>query len=297
MAPPPYGNDVPVMHAAGLRPTLGAAAGAWLDDRAPTLAGALAFSTIFALAPLFVIIMVVTGRFVPGGVVEAHLINQISHAVGSDAAAALRAMVDAAHANTHTGDIVGAIGWLVLLGAAAGIFLTLQDALNIIWHVDVPKHQPLGEVLRARAGALAMVFAMAVFLIVTLALDALIAAAATRFGTAAGGFALVLGPIVSIVLSIAGATVVFATAYRALPQRKIAWRGVWRGALVAGVLFVAGQWGIAIFLAHAGLQKGYGPAGSVLGLLMWIYVSSMILFFGAEIAKIDTEARTPSAAR
>lgn len=265
---------------------LKAALGAWLDDRAPTLAGALSFSTIFALAPLFVIIMALTGHFINSTVVEQHLVNQVSHAVGSDAASALRAMVDASHANAQAGSIVGAIGWVVLLGAAAGIFLTLQDALNIIWHVDVPKNQPFTVVLREPALALAMVFAMAVLIVLTLAVDAVLAVVLTHLerGATTGPLALA-GQIVATLFTIAATTGIFAMAFKVLPQTRIAWRDVWPGAATAAVLFVAGQWGIAVFLAHAGLQKGYGAAGSVLGLLMWVYVSAMVLFYGAELTK------------
>lgn len=265
---------------------LEASFGAWLDDRAPTLAGALSFSTIFALAPLFVIVMALTGHFVSSDQIQQHLINQASRSVGHDAAMALQAMVAAARANATTGTLFGAIGWLTLVGAASGVFLTLQDALNIIWHVQVAKKQPLGKILRERAGALAMVFVMAFLLIVTFAADASIAVAVTFFQAnpiiAEFGWAL---QAISTVASLAIATVLFAAAFKFLPQVSVSWRNVWEGAAVSAVLFIAGQWGIALFLHVAGLTKGYGAAGSVLALLMWVYVSAMFLFFGAEVVK------------
>jgi len=276
------------------RPALAAALttsfGAWLDDRAPTLAGALAFSTIFALAPLFVIIMAVTGHFVNSDAIQQHLINQASHAVGHDSATALQEMVKAARANASTTTIFGVIGWVTLFGAASGIFLTLQDALNIIWHVEAKKNEPIGKVLRERGGALLMVFAMALVLVLTFAGDATVAVAV---GALSGNAFIAnfgwLIKVASTFVSLGIATVVFALVFKVLPQPKIAWRDVWEGAAVSAVLFIAGQWAIALFLNIAGLTKGYGAAGSLLALLLWVYVSAMFLFFGAEVVKLRSQ--------
>lgn len=264
--------------------------GAWLDDRAPTLAGALSFATIFALAPIFVIIMALTGHFISNDAVQQHLINQASHAVGKDGATALRAMVVSARANATVTSIFGVIGWLTLLGAASGLFLTLQDALNIIWHVEARKNVPVATLVRERAGALAMVFAMAILLVITFAMDAAIAVAVTflqgNATIAAFGW---LIQIASTLVSLAIATALFAIAFKVLPQARVAWRNVWEGAALSGVLFIGGQWAIALFLRVAGLTKGYGAAGSVLALLMWIYLSAMFLFLGAELVKYRTQ--------
>ena len=266
----------------------------WIDDRSPTLAGALSFATIFALAPCFVIIMALTGRFVSNDAVQQHLVNQVSHAVGRDGALALQAMVTSARANARVTSIFGVIGWLTLVGAASGLFLTLQDALNIIWHVETKRDVPLQQVLRERATSLAMVFVMALLLIVTFAADAAVAIAVTylRSNASVVAFGWLL-QVASTILSLIVATVLFGVAFKVLPQRTIAWRHVWEGAAVSAVLFVAGQWLIAIFLRVAGLTKGYGAAGSVLALLMWVYLSAMFLFLGAEIVKFRTLEESP----
>ncbi|GAC1307714.1 MAG: hypothetical protein NVS2B3_06630 [Vulcanimicrobiaceae bacterium] len=269
--------------------TLRVAFGAWLDDRAPTLAGALAFSTIFALAPLFVIVMALTSHFVSSDQIQQHLINQASRSVGRESATALGAMVGSARANTQSSTLFGIVGWLTLIGASSGIFLTLQDALNIIWHVEAKKNEPLGKVVRERLGALLMVFVMALLLVLTFAADALVAVAVTfaRANPLVANFGW-LFQLGSTLISLGVATAIFAVAFKVLPQVRIAWRHVWQGALVSAVLFVAGQWAIALFLQVAGLTKGYGAAGSILALLMWVYVSAMFLFFGAEIVKLRT---------
>ena len=266
--------------------SLKTAFGNWLDDRAPTLAGALSFSTIFALAPLVVIIMALTGHFVSSDKIQQHLINQASHSVGHDGATALQAMVQSARANAKVTSIFGVIGWLTLLGAASGVFLTLQDGLNIIWHVEAQRNVPLVQVLRERAGALAMVFVMALLLVLTFAADASVAVAVTFLQSnplvANFGWAL---QIVSTVVSLGIATLLFGIAFKVLPQAHVSWSNVWEGAMVSALLFVFGQWGIALFLKVAGLTHGYGAAGSLLALLMWVYVSAMFLFFGAEIVR------------
>jgi len=235
---------------------------------------------------LFVIIMAVTGHFVSSDQVQQHLVNQASLAVGHDGAAALQAMVVSARANAQVTSIFGIIGWLTLVGAASGVFLTLQDALNIIWHVEVQKNVPLPVLLRERAGALGMVFAMAFLLILTFASDAAVAVAVSF--AQGSSFVATFGwmlQVASTLVSLAVATVLFGVAFKVLPQARIAWRNVWEGAAVSGVLFIIGQWIIAGFLHVAGLTKGYGAAGSVLALLMWVYVSAMFLFLGAEVVK------------
>ena len=275
--------------------SLKTAFGNWLDDRAPTLAGALSFSTIFALAPLVVIIMALTGHFVNSDKIQQHLINQASHSVGHDGATALQAMVQSARANAKVTSIFGVIGWLTLLGAASGVFLTLQDGLNIIWHVEAQRNVPLAEMLRERAGALAMVFVMAFLLVLTFAADASVAVAVTFLQAnpliAHFGWAL---QIVSTVVSLGIATLLFGIAFKVLPQAQVRWSNVWEGAMVSALLFVFGQWGIALFLKVAGLTHGYGAAGSLLALLMWVYVSAMFLFYGAEVVRYRSlEAASP----
>jgi membrane protein len=265
---------------------LQSAAVSWLDDRAPTLAGALAFSTIFALAPLIVIIMALLGHFISDDQIRQHLVNQASHSVGRSAGIALQDMVVSARANAGTSTIVGAVGWIALFGAASGIFLTLQDALNIIWHVRPKKDQRIIDVLRERGSALLMVFAMALLLVATFAADAAVSVAVTfvRDDPTIAAFGWLL-QLISTIVSLVVATGVFALAFKMLPQRRTHWRDVLPGAIVSAVLLNLGQWLISLGLQVAGLNRGYGAAGSILALLMWIYVSAMFLLFGAEVAK------------
>lgn len=129
-------------------------------------------------------------------------------------------------------------------------------------------------------------------MIVTFAADALVAVAVTFLANNAFvanfGWALQLA---STLVSLGIATLIFGIAYKVLPQVAIAWRNVWEGAFVSALLFIAGQWTIAVLLHVAGLNKGYGAAGSILALLLWVYVSAMFLFFGAEIVKFRTIER------
>jgi membrane protein len=195
-------------------------------------------------------------------------------------------MVVSARANAGTTTLVGAIGWITLFGAASGIFLTLQDALNIIWHVRPKKDQRFIDVVRERGSALIMVFVMALVLVLTFATDAAVSVAVTfvRDNPMIAQFGWIL-QIGSTLLSLVVATVVFAIAFKTLPQTATHWRDVIPGAVVSAILLNLGQWLIALGLQLAGLNRGYGAAGSILALLMWVYISAMFLLFGAEVAK------------
>jgi membrane protein len=268
-------------------------------DKVPRLAAALSYTTIFAIAPLFVVIIAIAGTALgladgSGGgqhAIEDSLIAAVRHAAGDQAAQAVGQLVRASFA--HRGQSLAAqiFGWLLLIGGAAGLFAALQDALNTVWHVELPERR-FWTAIRDRIASFGMLLAIGFVLLVTTVLNTAIAIVSAHFVAwlpFAG--AAVLFTLVNWVVSIAVIAALFALMFKYLPDTDIAWNDVWAGALATAILFVAGQSLIALYLGRAGVASAYGAAGSLLVVLLWIYYSSLILLFGAEFTRAYAEAR------
>ena len=269
----------------------------WNADKAPRLAAALAFTTIFALAPVLVIVIAIAGYAIGvangtgHSAIEDKLLLAIQGSAGPQAADVVHQMVAASLDKPRQSVVAQIAGWIALVLGAAGLFAALQDALNTIWHADPPK-KGLWLAIRDRVASIGMLLAIGFLLLVTTAINAAIAyvsayvAQALPFPGAAFAFAAV-NWIVSVVLI----TLLFAMMFKYLPDVEIEWRDVWMGALVTAVAFVIGQVVIAFYLGWAGVASAYGAAGSLLAILLWVYYSSMILLFGAEFTRVYAERR------
>ncbi|MBV8370986.1 MAG: YihY/virulence factor BrkB family protein [Candidatus Eremiobacteraeota bacterium] len=265
-------------------------------DKVPRLAAALSYTTIFALAPVFLIVIAVAGEVLGltnGGhghhLVEDQMLEAIKRSAGQEAADSVKQMVTAAYGHRKQGGIAQVVGWITLLLGAAGLFAALQDALNTVWHVEPPK-KPLWTAIRDRIASIGMLLAIGFLLLVTTAINAAIAYVSTYVAHAlpfpGAGFVFAL---VNWLVTLAIVTLMFGLMYKYLPDAKIEWRDVWTGALVTAVLFVVGQALIAFYLGRAGVASAYGAAGSLLVLLLWVYYSSMILLIGAEFTRVYAE--------
>jgi membrane protein len=267
------------------------------DDKVPRLAAALSYTTIFAIAPVFIVIIAIAGYAigVASGtghghhVVEDRLLAAIQSSAGKEAADTVRQMVTAAFAKPGQSIVAQIAGWILLIVGALGLFAALQDALNTVWDAHPPK-RGLMLAIRDRLASFGMLLAVAFLLLVTSVVNAGIGIVSTRLVAllpfpGAG----VLFTVVNWIVSIALIAVLFAVMYKYLPDVAIAWRDVRVGAVVTAVLFVAGQSLIALYLAHAGVASGYGAAGSLVVLLLWVYYSSLILLLGAEFTRAYAE--------
>jgi membrane protein len=269
----------------------------WNADKAPRLAAALSFTTIFAIAPLLIIVIAIVGGIIAATVGHGHghsavrdqLLGSIQASAGKGAADAVRAMVTAGFDKPRQSLVAQIVGWVTLVLGAAGLFAALQDALNTVWHVEPPK-KGIWLTIRDRVASIGMLLAIGFLLLVTTALNAVIAYISTYVTHALPfpGAGLVFS-LVNWIVSLALITVLFALMFKYLPDAKIEWRDVWAGALVTAVAFVIGQAAIAFYLGKAGVASAYGAAGSLVVLLLWIYYSSMILLFGAEFTRVYAE--------
>jgi membrane protein len=263
---------------------LKASVSAWSDDKAPRLGASLSFYTIFAMPPLFMIAIFVASLFLDPTSVQTQMFSEVGGLIGKKSAEAIQTAM-AAQYQTNKGLVASAIAVVTLILTATGLFIELQDALNTIWRVEAkPGHGVMGFV-RIRLLSFAMVVGIGFLLLVSLIVSAALAAA-TKFisGAFPGlGFVSVVG---SDLVSFVVITVLFAMIFKVLPDVKIAWRDVWIGGAVTSLLFTAGKFLLGWYLGRSTTITAYGAAGSVVLILLWVYYSAQILFFGAEMTKV-----------
>jgi membrane protein len=265
---------------------------AFNDDKGQRLAAAIAFSTIFSIAPLFVILIAVVGGLLKvsgnGGHTSAEngLVAEVAKNAGAAAAETVRKLIDASFSKPRQGAIAQTVGWIAFAFTASGLFASLQDALNAVWHVEAARGG-WRQLVRVRVTSIAMILVVGFLLLVTLLANTAI--------TFVGAHVLIRVPfaanpvvltIVEQLISTVLAAVVFALLFKVLPDVRIAWRDVWIGAAVTAVLFVLGEAVISLYIAYGGVASAYGAAGSILIALLWIYYSAMILLLGAEFTKV-----------
>jgi membrane protein len=258
------------------------AGNSFVEDKAPRLGAALAYYTIFSLAPLLVIVLAVAGLVFGRQAASGQIKAQVEDLVGQDGGKAIEDMVASAD-QPHTSTVATVVGVAMLLFGAAVLFGQLQDALNTIWGVQPkPDRGLIKGILRDRFLSFSMVLCTAFLLLVSLVVSAALSAMGRMFGQ--WGLS-VAGQAVNLAASLIVITLLFAMIYRFLPDAKIAWKDVWFGAVVTAVLFTLGKFLIGYYLGKAGTASSYGAAGSLAALLIWLYYSSQIFLFGAELTK------------
>lgn len=255
----------------------------FIEDKAPRLGAALAYYTIFSIGPLLLIAVAMSGIFFGQEAAQGKISAELGKVFGLEMAKSLEEIVQAA-AKPKSGTIATIVGVVTLLIGASGVFGQLKDALNTIWNVEAKKAAGVVSFFKNRFLSMAMVLGIGFLLLVTLVLDTVIAAMGESVSRYVGGEA--VAHVLSLVLSFAVATVLFAAIFRILPDLKIAWRDVWLGAIITALLFAVGKWAIGVYLGKAAPGSAYGAAGSLVILLIWVYWSAQILFLGAEFTQV-----------
>jgi membrane protein len=267
-----------------LWPLLKTALSGWWQDNVPRMGAALAYYTLFALAPVLVLVIAVGGLLFGPEAVRGEVVNQIQGLIGAEGAHTIQGMLEAAgQATPRIAVTLGAT--LTFSLGATGAFLELQGALDTIWRVT-PKSS--GSVLRdlilQRVVSFGLVLGFTFVLLTALVISAGLAALSAYVGARFPG-----GPLlwqgVDIVFSFAVITALFALIYKVMPDTTIAWRQAWVGAVVTAVLFAIGKSLIGVYLGASSITSTYGAAGSVIVVLVWVYYSSQIVLLGAEFTK------------
>ena len=257
----------------------------WSEDKAPMFAAALAYYTIFSLAPLLVIIVGILGIIYGQSDAKGQIIDQIGGLTSPNVAETIKGVLDA-QAESGGGVLATVLGTITLLVGATGVFAQLQTALNTIWEVKPnPDKGGVLHLLMVRLLSLGMVLVIAFLLLVSLLLSTALEVVGAYFTDVLPG-ADFIWQIVNIVVSFGVITLLFALIFKYLPDVKISWGDVWIGAAVTSLLFVIGKFLISWYLSRGGVASTYGAAGSLVILLLWIYYSAQILFFGAEFTQV-----------
>ena len=256
------------------------AVSSWLDDYAPSMGAALSYYTVFSLAPLLLIVVSVAGLVFGEEAVRGELFGQLQGLMGADAAQAVQGLLASASKPSH-GVLGTVIGVAVLLFGATTVFGELQDDLDRIWRAPARKGSGAWSLLRARLLSFGMILALAFLLMVSLVIGAVLSALGKWWGPMFGGWE-VLAQIVNLVVGFALTTAIFAIIYKMMPRVHVRWHDVWIGAVVTALLFTIGKFLIGLYIGKSGVASGYGAAGSLIVVFLWVYYSAQIFLLGAE---------------
>ena len=268
------------MHATEVWPLLKDTFAEWTEDKASRLAASLAYYTAISLAPLLVLsVNLLKFLHLNGKQVVEQQMGLVMGKTGQDAAAM---MIDAA--KQQSGWFATIISFVVLLFGASGVFGELQDSLNTIWEVQPRPGTSWWDTIKKRFVPLTMVFGVAFLMLVSLIVSTVLGAIVTHFA----GQGAVVGLVLDVFLSLLVYSAIFSLIFRFLPDLDIRYRDVWSGALMTAVLFTIGKYLLTLYLTKGSTASAYGAAGSLAALLIWVYYSAQILFFGAEFTQVQT---------
>ena len=254
---------------------------AWSDDYAPSMGAALSYYTVFSLAPMLLIVIGVAGLVFGQDAARGALFDQLSAMMGADAAKAIQGILASA-SKPSEGILATAIGAGVLLIGATAVFGELQDALDRIWRApEKEKGGGLWGLLRTRFLSFGMILGIAFLLMVSLVVGTAVSALGKWWSPVFGGWE-VLAQVVTFLFGLAVTTVGFALIYKLMPRVSVQWHDVWIGAGVTALLFSLGRFLIGLYIGKSGVASGFGAAGSLIIVFVWVYYSAQIFLLGAE---------------
>jgi membrane protein len=257
----------------------------WSEDKAPRMGAALAYYTIFSLAPLLIIAIGIAGLIFGERAARGEIVGQIEGTIGSPAAQAIQEMLKDTH-TSRTSVPATVIGLVVLLFGASGVFVELHDALNTIWKVEPKPGRALMTLVRERFLSFTVVLGTGFLLLVSLVISAALAAVSKFLTPDALPGGVYLWQALNALIALGFITLLFGLMYKLLPDVKIAWRDVWVGAFVSSLLFTVGKYLLGWYLGQGSTASSFGAAGSLVVVLIWVYYSAQILLFGAEFCRV-----------
>lgn len=261
----------------------------WKEDKALRLSAALAYYSIFSLAPLLIITLGIAGLMIGKDAATGQLYGDLKNYVGAGPADALQSMVESANKPAQ-GIIATVVGFGALLLGASGVFGQLKDALNTVWEVESNSRSGLWGMLRDKLLNFGMVAVIGFLLLVSLLMTTAVAGLNHRMEAILPMPAFVWGAI-GFIISMGIVTALFGLIFKVLPDVRIGWRDVWVGAVLTAVLFEIGKTGLSWYLGRESTASSYGAAGSIVLLLVWVYYTSCIVFFGAEFTQVYAQYR------
>lgn len=260
------------------------------EDDALTLSAALAFYTALSLAPLLLVLLWVASLLGEG--TQQQLVAQLQQVVGPQASAVIGTVVENARSRPSAASVAGLVSLIAVLFSAAGVFAQLQHALNVVWNVQ-PSTQEGGTWgwIKKRLLSMGMVLLFGILLIASIVASTVLTTLTSSLQGIVPG-ASILWYMLDAALSLALFTVLFAAIFKVLPDAKTAWRDVWWGAFATALLFAIGKVLVGFYLGYSSFGSTFGAAGSLLALLVWVYYSSTIFLFGAELTRVHQKQRS-----
>jgi membrane protein len=256
----------------------------WNKHEAAAQSAALAFYTLFSLAPVLVLVIALAGAVFGKDAVRGQIVAEFSGLMGKEAAQTVQEVIKSAAARPATGSLGAVLGIITLLFGATGVFVQLQEALNRVWDVAPEPGAVFTTLLRKRLLSFSLILGIGFLLMVSLVLSAGLSAlgrSLERIAAPAGVL-----EAVNFLVSYLVVTLLFGLIYRLLPDVHLSWRDVGTGAFLTALLLVVGKTLIGFYLGRTGTASAYGAAGSLVVLLFWVYYSSLVFFLGAELTRV-----------
>lgn len=256
----------------------------WNADNALMWSAALAYYTLFSIAPVLLIAIAIAGLVFGAEAAQGQIMGQMRSLVGADGATAIQELLQSAN-KPRSGIISTVLGFLILLWGASGVFSTLQQALHTMFDIRPKPRLGIMGFARSRFVSIGMVLGIGFILLASL----VVSAGLSSLWQVLGAFTPLpkgIFPVLDAVLSIGVITVLFAVVFKFLPEVVIAWRDTWIGSAITAVLFTIGKWAIGLYLGTSNVASAYGSLGSIVVLIIWVNYSALILFFGAEFTQV-----------
>lgn len=255
----------------------------WFADRAASKGAALAFYTLFSIAPVLVVVIAVAGFFYGHEAAQGQLLSELNGLVGAQGAEAIQLVLAGAR-DKKSGIWATVVATALLLFGATSAFAELKDSLDEIWNVPPPKDASWWNVLRTRLLSFGLILVLGFLLMVSLVVSAALAVLENYFTGVWQDAAVLLSWIAELISFLVIATL-FGTIYKLLPRIKLSWSDVTIGALGTAAMFTLGKYVIGLYIGNSGVADSFGAAGSMIALLLWVYYSAQIFFLGAEFAR------------
>lgn len=269
---------------------LGASASRWNAHNAPRLGASLAYYALLSLAPLSILLVAIASLIFSRSAAESNLLQQMERVVGHSGAQTLRTAIDASH-HPGSGAIAGIAAAAALFFGASGVFVELRNSLNQIWDVPAQSWSGWRSLITQRLVSFVTILILGGLLLFSLLLTAALGVIGRFLGDLIPAGTIVGGEILNLLVSPVIIAALFALIFKFVPDVPVAWRDVLGGAVVTSILFSLGRTGLSFYLRTAGVGSAYGAAGSLVALVVWVYYSAQIFFFGAILTRIYAERR------
>jgi membrane protein len=257
---------------------------AWIKDDASSMGAAIAFYTLFAIAPILLFVIWIAGRFIAPDAVQAHVLTQVQLALGDTGEAAVRTILVSTKSAVDQG-YSRALSAVALLFGATSVFAALQNSLDRIWRTPHAEgYRGVWNVVRGRLLSFGLVLCVGFLLLVSLLISASLEALSSWLGAVMADWNTLVFTL-DVILGFIITTLLFALIYRYVPRERVIWGDVWVGAVVTATLFTVGKFVILVYFGRVAVSSAYGAAGSFLVLLLWVYYSAQIFLLGAEFTR------------